>query len=33
MAYSMIDEYHIKLTKIKQEAMEFNNLEKLFELE
>ena len=33
MAYGLIDEYNIKLSKIKGEAHEFNNLEKLFELE
>jgi hypothetical protein len=33
LAYGLIDEYHLKLSKIKYEALEFNNLEKLFELE
>lgn len=33
LAYGQIDEYYLKLTKIKQEANDFNNLEKLFELE
>jgi hypothetical protein len=33
MAYGLIDEYNIKLSKIKSEAAEYNNLEKLFELE
>lgn len=33
MSYGLIDEYHLKLSKIKQEALDFNNLEKLFELE
>jgi len=33
MAYGLIDEYHLKLSNIKKEANDFNNLEKLFELE
>lgn len=33
MSYGLIDDYHLKLSKIKNEAAEFNNLEKLFELE
>lgn len=33
MSYALIDEYHMKLSKIKQEAADFNGLEKLFELE
>ena len=33
MSYNLVDEYHLKLSEIKREANEFNNLEKLFELE
>lgn len=33
LSYNLIDEYQLKLAEIKREANEFNNLEKLFELE
>lgn len=33
MAYGLIDQYYEKLQQIRKEASDFNNLEKLFELE
>ena len=33
LSYNLVDEYQLKLAEIKREANEFNNLEKLFELE